>query len=94
MRNTLRSPKAHVYICGDSLMANAVTASLTQVIGRRIDTDRCHHHACCRHICCLHVQRLALTPVCGAVCSWHSKASCMLQAFRRTLVDGRHESFL
>ena len=33
MRNTLRSPKAHVYICGDSLMANAVTASLTQVIG-------------------------------------------------------------
>lgn len=34
MRNTLRSPKAHVYICGDSLMANAVTASLTHVIGK------------------------------------------------------------
>ncbi|KAK9824802.1 hypothetical protein WJX74_009932 [Apatococcus lobatus] len=33
MRNMLRAPDAHVYICGDSLMANAVTASLTQVMG-------------------------------------------------------------
>lgn len=34
MRNMLRAPDAHIYICGDSLMANAVTASLTQVIGK------------------------------------------------------------
>ena len=33
MRNMLRAPDAHVYICGDSLMANAVTASLTQIMG-------------------------------------------------------------
>lgn len=34
MRNMLRAPDAHVYICGDSLVANAATASLTEVMGK------------------------------------------------------------
>ncbi len=33
MRNMLRAPDSHVYICGDALMANSVTAAVTQVIG-------------------------------------------------------------
>lgn len=33
MCNMLRAPDAHIYVCGDSLMANAVAASFSKMIG-------------------------------------------------------------